>query len=226
MVSVLQFILGEEGSRFMNNKMTTAACALAMGLAWAAAPAMAQTTPQDKADQKAQKIEQKGDQKADKLEQKADQTRAEADKKADKARAEGTDKPAEGKMERAWDKTKATTKEMGHKAKDAVTPDKTKAEAAVDVRGSQQALRDKGFDPGPIDGVTGPRTTAAVRDFQSKEGLVATGQLDADTRARLAGLSGATSGTTRSDSSAPAASPSSTMSSSNGTHMKKSEPSN
>ena len=187
-------------------KMTTAACALALGFAWAAAPAMAQTTPQSKAEDKAQKIEQKGDQKADKLEQKADQTRAKADEKADKARAEGTTDKSEGKMEQAWDKTKAKTKELGHKAKDAVTPDKTKGEAAVDVRGAQQALRDKGFDPGPVDGVMGPRTSAAVRDFQSKENLTATGQLDADTRARL--MAGAHAGTTRTDSSAPAASPS------------------
>jgi Putative peptidoglycan binding domain len=201
-------------------KMTTAACALALGIAWAAAPAMAQTTTQE---QKAQKIEQKGEQKADQLEQKADQTRAKADEKADKVRAEGTDKPAEGKMERAWDKTKATTKDMGHKVKDAVTPDKAKGEAAVDVRGAQQTLRDKGFDPGPIDGVMGPRTSAAVRDFQSKEGLTATGQLDADTRARLAGLSGTQSGATRSDSSAPAASPSTGTASDN---MKKGKPSN
>ena len=201
------------------NKMTTAACALALGLAWAAAPAMAQTTTE----QKAQKIEQKGEQKADKLEQKADKTRAEADKAADKARAEGTNKPAEGKMDSAWDKTKATTKDMGNKVKDAVTPDKAKGEAAVDVRGAQQTLRAKGFDPGPIDGVMGPRTTAAVREFQSKEGLMATGQLDADTRARLAGLSGATSGSTRADSSAPAASPATGTASDN---MKKNKPSN
>jgi hypothetical protein len=200
-------------------KMTTTACALALGLAWAAAPAMAQTTPE----QKAQKIEQKGEEKADKLEQKADKTRAEADKAADKARAEGTGKPAEGKMDRAWDKTKTTTKDMGNKVKDAVTPDKAKAEAAVDVRGAQQALRDKGFDAGPIDGVMGPRTTAAVREFQSKEGIVATGQLDADTRARLGGLSGAQSGATRADSSAPAASPTTGTASDN---MKKNKPSN
>ena len=204
-------------------KMTTAACALALGFAWAAAPAMAQTTTQEKAEQKAQKIEQKGEQKADQLEQKADETRAKADQKADKTRADATGKPAEGKMEQAWDKTKATTKDMGHKVKEAVTPDKAKGEAAVDVRGAQQALRDKGFDPGPIDGRMGPRTTAAVRDFQSKEGLMATGQLDADTRARLAGLSGAQSGTTRSDSSAPAASPS-TSTDTSGSHMKKGEP--
>jgi len=191
-------------------KMTTAACALALGFAWAAAPAMAQTTPQDKAEQKAQKIEQKGEQKADTLEQKADSTRAKADEKADKVRdsAEGKTDTMGGKMERAWDKTKAKTKEITGKAKDAVTPNKEKGEMAVDVRGAQEALRDKGFDPGPVDGVMGPRTAAAVRDFQSKEGLSATGQLDADTRARLGGLSGATSGSTRSDTSAPAASPS------------------
>jgi hypothetical protein len=177
-------------------KMTTAACALALGFAWAAAPAVAQTTTQDKAEQKAQKIEQKGEQKADALEQKADKTRAKADEKADKVREGDT---VGGKMDSAWDKTKAKSKEVGNKVKDAVTPDKEKAEMAVDVRGAQEALREKGFDPGPVDGRMGPRTAAAVREFQSKEGIVATGQLDADTRERLM--------TSRTDSSAPAASP-------------------
>ena len=182
-------------------KMTTAACAIALGFAWAAAPAMAQTTPQ--AEQKAQKIEQKGEQKADTLEQKADTTRAKADEKADKVRADGTTSTTgEGKMEKAWDKTKATTKEVGKTVKDAVTPNKEKAEAAVDVRGAQQALRAKGFDPGPVDGRMGPRTSAAVRDFQSKEGLSATGQLDSDTRGRLMAAASSTT-----DSNVPAASP-------------------
>src|SRR4029450_8832144 len=178
------------------NKMTTAACAIALGFAWAAAPAMAQTTTQDKAEQKAQKIEQKGEEKADKLEHKADKTRAKADEKADKVREGDT---AGSKMDSAWDKNKATSKEVKDKVKDAVTPDKEKAEMAVDVRGAQQALRDKGFDPGPVDGRMGPRTAEAVREFQSKENIVATGQLDAETRARLM--------SSRTDSSAPAASP-------------------
>src|SRR5262245_25940632 len=82
--------LSTSGGLTLMNKMTTTACAIALGLAWAAAPAMAQTTPQSKAEDKAQKIEQKGDQKADKLEQKADETRAKADEKADKVRTEGT----------------------------------------------------------------------------------------------------------------------------------------
>ena len=119
--------------------------------------------------------------------------------KADKVRAGET---TGSKMDSAWDKTKATTKEVGTKVKDAVTPDKEKGEMAVDVRGAQQALRDKGFDPGPVDGRMGPRTAAAVREFQSKENIIASGQLDAETRGRLM-----TSGT---DSSAPAASPATT----------------
>jgi len=33
----------------------------------------------------------------------------------------------------------------------------------------QQTLKDKGFDPGPIDGTMGPRTAAALRDYQKVE---------------------------------------------------------
>lgn len=34
------------------------------------------------------------------------------------------------------------------------------------IRRVQEALRREGFDPGPVDGLLGPRTTHAVRDFQ------------------------------------------------------------
>jgi peptidoglycan hydrolase-like protein with peptidoglycan-binding domain len=53
------------------------------------------------------------------------------------------------------------------------------------VKAAQQALKDKGHDPGAIDGMMGPKTQAAVRDFQSKEGLKASGRLDAETLAKL-----------------------------------------
>ena len=33
----------------------------------------------------------------------------------------------------------------------------------------QQALKDKGFDPGPIDGTVGPRTSAALSSYQKAE---------------------------------------------------------
>jgi peptidoglycan hydrolase-like protein with peptidoglycan-binding domain len=56
---------------------------------------------------------------------------------------------------------------------------------AEQVRAVQQALKDKGHDPGDIDGKMGPKTQAALKDFQSKEGLKATGRMDSETRAKL-----------------------------------------
>lgn len=53
------------------------------------------------------------------------------------------------------------------------------------VMAFQQALKDKGFDPGPIDGTVGPRTTAAVRAYQKTEHLTMTGEMNADTAAKL-----------------------------------------
>jgi peptidoglycan hydrolase-like protein with peptidoglycan-binding domain len=53
------------------------------------------------------------------------------------------------------------------------------------VRAAQEALEDKGFNPGPIDGIWGPKTSAAVSDFQRKENLTVSGRLDAPTLAKL-----------------------------------------
>ena len=50
----------------------------------------------------------------------------------------------------------------------------------------QAVLRQLGYDTGPIDGVLGPRTHAAIKAFQSDESLIADGTLTASTRARLA----------------------------------------
>jgi peptidoglycan hydrolase-like protein with peptidoglycan-binding domain len=46
-------------------------------------------------------------------------------------------------------------------------------------------LRDFGFDPGPVDGVYTAETRAAVRAYQARYGLPATGLLDYTTRLRL-----------------------------------------
>lgn len=54
------------------------------------------------------------------------------------------------------------------------------------VREAQQTLEALKLDPGPADGMLGPRTKAAVKRFQEAEKLSATGTLDAQTRARLA----------------------------------------
>ena len=98
------------------------------------------------------------------------------------------------KVDRAVDKTKA----KAHELKDKVSNKMDRG----DTKNAQQALQAKGYNPGPIDGVHGPRTSAALREYQKAEGLKVTGQMDADTRAKLMASSGA--------GSAPAASPSTT----------------
>ena len=49
------------------------------------------------------------------------------------------------------------------------------------VRKVQQLLKDKGLNPGPIDGVMGPLTTEAVRDFQNRYGIRVKGEIDNQT---------------------------------------------
>ncbi len=51
----------------------------------------------------------------------------------------------------------------------------------VSVREAQQVLKDKGFDPGPVDGLLGPATESAIREFQEANGLKASGRLDEPT---------------------------------------------
>lgn len=53
------------------------------------------------------------------------------------------------------------------------------------VKAVQEALKGKGHDPGPVDGIMGPRTSTALKEFQKSQGLRETGQLDAETRSKL-----------------------------------------
>src|ERR1051326_6638933 len=90
--------------------------------------------------------------------------------------------------ERAEDKSEAKAKDV----KDRVLGRKTEgpedhrgATQQQSVMAAQQALKDKGHDPGTIDGKMGSRTRAAVSDYQKAEGLKQTGRLDDETRAKL-----------------------------------------
>lgn len=53
------------------------------------------------------------------------------------------------------------------------------SQAAQDeLRAVQQALQSRGYDVGPIDGITGPRTKTAIEEFQRKQGLPVGGGAD------------------------------------------------
>jgi membrane-bound lytic murein transglycosylase B len=49
----------------------------------------------------------------------------------------------------------------------------------------QEALKQKGDDPGPADGIMGKQTRAALKKFQKTNGLKATGTVDDQTAEKL-----------------------------------------
>jgi peptidoglycan hydrolase-like protein with peptidoglycan-binding domain len=53
------------------------------------------------------------------------------------------------------------------------------------IRRVQEALKTEGHDPGPIDGMMGPKTQEALRQYQRQENLKETGRLDQDTMSKL-----------------------------------------
>ena len=171
----------------MNKSLMTTGIALALGVVWTAGPALAQQTTGEKLEEKSQKagdkMERAADKTGEKLHKAADKTEAKTERIEDKA--ESKTEKAKDKVEHAWDKTKDKTRETKDKIK-AKTTDKmhTKAEKA-DVMSMQVALKDKGFDPGPADGRMGPRTRAALKDYQRKEGLTPTGRWDDQTAMKL-----------------------------------------
>jgi peptidoglycan hydrolase-like protein with peptidoglycan-binding domain len=65
------------------------------------------------------------------------------------------------------------------------TPRGSQSGTTENVRGVQQALKDKGHDPGPVDGVMGRRTADAIKSFQTASSLKATGTLNAETAEKL-----------------------------------------
>jgi peptidoglycan hydrolase-like protein with peptidoglycan-binding domain len=73
----------------------------------------------------------------------------------------------------------------------------------------QKALKEQGHDPGPVDGVMGAQTSAALKAYQKKQGLRVTGQLDAETAAKLgeSGQAAAPSAQTGGDTKANAVDP-------------------
>jgi hypothetical protein len=161
------------------------AAAVALGLVWSIGPAFA-ADDKTEADRKVEQAERK-------LEKAEDKAQHEAVKAEDKV--EGTKDTVKDKAVRAKDTVKEKAVSAKDKVKDTFTRAKDKvrdkteradhASVMADTRAAQQALRTEGFDPGPIDGVMGPRTEAALRDYQRAHELQDTGRLDEPTMAKL-----------------------------------------
>ncbi|HUP37520.1 MAG TPA: peptidoglycan-binding domain-containing protein [Candidatus Limnocylindria bacterium] len=53
------------------------------------------------------------------------------------------------------------------------------------IREAQRTLRELGYQPGPVDGIAGPKTKEALARYQRSERIQVTGRLDPETMARL-----------------------------------------
>jgi lipid-binding SYLF domain-containing protein/peptidoglycan hydrolase-like protein with peptidoglycan-binding domain len=94
------------------------------------------------------------------------------------------------------DDNKTGTTEKTEAGKTGVKKAKKTSSLSTDkVREVQMNLKNEGFDPGPIDGVLGPMTMTALRNYQSHSKLAVTGTLTPETENAL--LHGATAGTAR-----------------------------
>jgi len=73
------------------------------------------------------------------------------------------------------------------------TTDKKSSMSHEKVRQTQAALKNQGFDPGPVDGVMGPMTMTAIRNYQLHNHLQETGMMNPETENAL--MNGASAGT-------------------------------
>jgi peptidoglycan hydrolase-like protein with peptidoglycan-binding domain len=69
--------------------------------------------------------------------------------------------------------------------RDVQRPTEGKQASSTQIRRAQEVLKSEGHNPGPIDGVMGPKTQEALRQFQRQENLQETGRLDRQTAEKL-----------------------------------------
>lgn len=62
-----------------------------------------------------------------------------------------------------------------------LVPPAAAAKQNQQVESVQQALRDRGYDPGPVNGVMGPQTRQALAEYQKAQDLPVTQRVDAKT---------------------------------------------
>ena len=75
---------------------------------------------------------------------------------------------------------------VSQSSEDTLAAGKQNEPVGYDLRQVQKALKNRGQDPGPIDGIMGPRTEQALRRFQETNSLEQTGVVDEATRQKLA----------------------------------------
>ena len=102
----------------------------------------------------------------------------------------GPESKGEQRKDSGYGTTSVTMKAPGMKSEvRASAPRSRKGSTAMAgdemVKAAQQALKEKGHDPGSVDGRMGPKTQQALRDFQNAHGIHATGELDAQTMVSL-----------------------------------------
>jgi peptidoglycan hydrolase-like protein with peptidoglycan-binding domain len=70
-------------------------------------------------------------------------------------------------------------------AKEEKVEKKAVTKGSEEIKKVQEALKDKGQDPGAIDGIMGKKTHAALKAFEEANSLKATGRLDNQTAEKL-----------------------------------------
>jgi peptidoglycan hydrolase-like protein with peptidoglycan-binding domain len=66
-----------------------------------------------------------------------------------------------------------------------LTPLASAAQSKGGIKAAQQALLDKGYNPGQVDGKVGPQTRQAIGQYQKAENLPVTQHLDTATAGKL-----------------------------------------
>ena len=72
-------------------------------------------------------------------------------------------------------------------AKSGVAPDSSRTDMTRDIKQIQTLLALLKFNPGPIDGILGRKTTEAIKAFQRDIGVPATGKIDDNLKSQLDG---------------------------------------
>ncbi|MGE5102749.1 MAG: peptidoglycan-binding domain-containing protein [Deltaproteobacteria bacterium] len=117
-----------------------------------------------------------------------------------------------GQSQSAQSPSSSTSSNTSAQQSDQSGASSTQAQNSQTVRDVQQALKQKGFEVGAVDGQMGPETQSALREFQQSQGLPQSGNLDQQTLTAL-GVNAASSQSTSSQGQGAPASGTSSMSS-------------